>query len=135
MIISESTRRWVEIRFYYFCLDIFDLHHSFLDVDLAIQAIANLGNIKLKELNQSAGKMIGDPYYMPTEDELIITAHMHGKTYKEIAGYIGVDQRTIKRRIEREKKKYNPYPRLSVSEDIAIQEFFETLDVLKNAGV
>lgn len=135
MIISEATRRWVEIRFYYFCLDIFDLHHSFLDVDLAIQAIANLGNTKLKELNKSAGKMMGDPYYIPTEDELLVLANMHGRTYKEMAEYLGVDQRTVKRRLEKEQKKYNPYPRLSVNEDLAIKEFFETLDILKNAGV
>lgn len=135
MILSDHTRRWLEVRFYYFCLDIFHIRKNMLDVVYSIEAVAQIGDVDLKQLKLISGKMLGEPHFLPTQNELILLAHMHKVKTKQIADYVNKSPNHIYKIIQAKMPTYAPYPLLSVHEDEVIKDFLELLDIFRRAGI
>ena len=95
MILNDLTRRWYEVRFYYYCLDVYHIRKDMLDVMGIVEAIAQIGKFNTITIKQLAGKMISDPYYLPLQDELILLCAIRNYTQKEIAELTGRSQQSI----------------------------------------
>lgn len=135
MILSDHTRRWLEVRFYYFCLDIFHIRKDMMDVIYSIEAVSQIGKVDTKAIKLIAGKILGEPYYLPTQDELILLAHLNNIKTKQIADYVNKTQNHIYKVIKAKLPKYAPYPLLDVHEDEIIKEFLDLLQIFRKAGI
>ncbi len=135
MILNDLTRRWYEIKFYYYCLDVYHIRNDMLDVMGIIEAIAQIGKLNTITIKQLAGKMISDPYYLPLKDELILLCAMQNYTQKEIAKLTGRSQQTISYIIRTKKDIYTPYPRFDIDEDNEITKFLDLIEVFKKVGI
>ena len=135
MILNDHTRRWYEVKFYYFCLDVYHIRKDMLDVMGIIEAIAQIGKFNTITIKQLAGKMISDPYYLPLQDELILLCAIQNYTHKEIAKLTGKSPSTIARIIGKKASIYTPYPRLDIDEDNELGKFLDLVDIFKKAGI
>ena len=135
MILSDTERRWQEVRFYYFILDLYHIRNNFLDAIAAISAVRQICDIDAKRVQEIAGTMTGDPYYLPTENELIILANINGVKQSKIAEYVNKSQPAVNRIIKTKGQNFVSYPKMSVKDAQEIKSFFEALDLLKKAGL
>ena len=135
MILNDLTRRWYEVKFYYYCLDVYHIRKDMLDVMGIIEAIAQIGKFNTIAIKQLAGKMISDPYYLPLKDELVLLCAIQNYTQKEIAKLTGRSQQSISYIIRTKKDIYTPYPRFDIDEDNEIVKFMDLLDVFKKVGI
>ena len=135
MILNDHIRRWYEVKFYYFCLDIYHIRKNMLDVMGIIEAIAQIGKFNVRIIKQLAGRMISDPYYLPSQDELIILCAITDVPQKDIADYLGKSQPTISKIIKTRRDRYSPYPRLDIDEDSELGKFMDLVDLFKKAGI
>lgn len=135
MILSEYTRRWYEVRFYYFCLDIYRNRKNILDIIYAIEAICQIGDVKVKDVKRLTSGMINDPYYKPNKIELVLLASMHGVKDKDIAEYLKISKQAVNEFKRRHQPDFYPTPRYSIEEDIIFGQFLEQLDTIKKAGI
>lgn len=135
MILNDLTRRWYEVKFYYYCLDVYHIRKDMLDVMGIIEAIAQIGKFNTIKIKQLAGKLISDPYYLPLQDELILLCAIQNYTQKEIAKLTGRSQQTISYIIRTKKDIYTPYPRFDIDEDNEIAKFLDLIEVFKKVGI
>ena len=135
MILNDLTRRWYEVKFYYYCLDVYHIRKDMLDVMGIVEAIAQIGKFNTITIKQLAGKMISDPYYLPLKDELILLCAIQNYTQKEIAKLTGKSQQTISRIIKTKAKIYTPFPRFDIDEDNEIVKFLDLVDIFKKVGI
>jgi len=137
MILSEQIRRWSEIKFYYFCLDLFHINKDMIEVVLMIEAIAHIGHLNYKLLKNIAGKMLGDPYYLPIKDEVISLANAYGLSTAEICRQFGFNRKTVTNIIKSPQRNttQHPIPLLNITEDQELYKFCEILPKIQKAGV
>ena len=135
MILNDHTRRWYEVRFYYYCLDIYHIRKDMLDVMGIIEAIAQIGKFNVRMIKQVAGKMISDPYYLPTQDELIILCAIKEVPHRDIAAYLGKSQQAISQIVTTKRDRYSPFARFGIDEDNELAKFMDLLDLFKKAGI
>ena len=135
MILNDHTRRWYEVRFYYFCLDVYHIRKDMLDGMGIIAAIAQIGKCNVGIIKQLAGKMVSDPYYLPTQDELIVLCAIKDVPQKDIADYLGKSKQAISKIIRTRRDAYSPYPRLDINEDSELGKFMDLVDLFKKAGI
>lgn len=137
MILSEQQRRWSEIKYYYFCLDIYRINNDMIEVILIIEAIAHIGHLNYKLLKSITGKMLGDPYYLPIKDEVISLADLFGLKVADISKELNLSRNTIKTILNNPKRNisHNPTPLLTINEDQEIYKFCKLIPVLQKAGI
>lgn len=137
MIISEQLRRWSEIKFYYFCLDIYHINKDMIEVVLMVEAIAHIGHLDYKLLKRLAGLMLGDPYYLPVKDEVISLANAYKLSNSEICKQFGFTRKTVANIIKSPNRNTitHSIPLLTVSEDQELNKFCEILTQIQQAGV
>lgn len=135
MILSEQTRRWAEIQFYYFCLDIYHLRHNMVDVILLIEVICQIAQLNFKSLKTIAAKMLGDPSYMPSRDEVIVLANLHGLKASEITRTTGISKSKVLYTINDKKDAYIPFPQFSIPEDQELYNFNKHFSEIKKASI
>ena len=135
MILTDFKRRWAEIRFYYFCYDIYKIKNNLVDVIYVIEAISQIGNFKISKIKTVAGKMLSDPYYMPLENEMIMAAHKNDYPMANIATYLNKTRQYIYKVVNRDKDKFAFIPKCDIDEDEQIVKFLGLLDTLKKAGL
>lgn len=135
MILTDFHRRWVEIRFYYFCYDIYKIRKDLLDVVYLVESISQIGTCKTSVLKTVAGKMLSDPYYMPLENEMIMAAYKNDYPMQAIASYLNKTRQAIYKIVNRDKDKFAFIPKCDIDEDEQLVKFLETLDKFKKAGL
>lgn len=137
MILSEHLRRWTEIKYYYFCLEIYHINHDMIEVMLMVEAISHIGHLSYKLLKSITGKMLGDPYYLPIKDEVISLATLFKYSQAEITKTFGFSRQTIRSTLDNPKKntQNNPTPLLDINEDTELYKFCEILAKVQKAGV
>ena len=125
MILSEQQRRWSEIKFYYFCLDIYHINKDMIEVILLIEAVAHIGDLDYKLLKSITGTMLGDPYYLPIKDEVISLAYIYGLKMSDIAKQFNLSRKTVERVIKNPQRNsaHSPTPLLSIREDQELYKF------------
>ena len=136
MILSEQLRRWSEIRFYYFCLDIYHINNDMIEVILMVEAIAHIGHLDYKLLKTITGKMLGDPYYLPIRDEVVSLANAYGLSISEICRQIKINRSTAKTILKSTRNTIqSPTPLLPINEDQEIYKFCNILSLVQKAGI
>ena len=134
MILSEYDRRWVEVRFYQFISETYELRHKSIDILTYADAICEIGSLDKQKIKQIIRTMISDTYYQSTKRELILLAHIKGLTTVQIANYIGITRQGVSKFIKSNLDNYTPLPRCGIDEDCEIIKFLQTLDSLQNIG-
>ena len=136
MILSEHTRRWSEIQFYYFCFDIYQIRNNMIDVILMIEVISQIANLDFKMLKVIAGKMMGDPVYLPHRDEAVSLAYVMGKNKSEIHKIFNVSRSTIDTILSSDRNRvHTPFPQFSLKEDEEMYQFCQKFSEIKKAGI
>ena len=136
MILSEQRRRWAEIRFYYICLDIYHIRHNMIDVILTIEVISQIAETDFKTLKSVAGRMLGDPTYLPHRDEIVSLAFSMGLSKAKISKLFGFARVTIDTILKSERNRIHvPFPQFELKEDEKMNRFCETFDKIKEAGI
>ena len=131
---TNSERRWAEIRLFYFCLDIYRMRHDLLDVAYSIDAISQIGNFKRERLKHISAKLIGDPTNMPTATEFIYIANENGLANSYIAEILGKSRAHVTQVLKKNEKPAF-CPLLSEEDDIEIDKFITLLDKFQKAGI
>lgn len=134
MILSEHTRRWAEIRFYQYCVNVYALRHKTIDIMEYTEAVCNLGDINYKTIKKLIGVMLNDTYYQSTRREVIILAHMHGYSDRRIAEELNMTKQGVNKYIKNNKETYTPLPRCGIDEDTELVKFIEIIDKLEKVG-
>lgn len=106
-----------------------------LDVILSIEAISQIGTMKKDVIKNVSGKMLGDPYYLPHETELILLANLMDYSLKDIANYVKKTRQAVAYVIKTKKDDFAPNPKLSIDEDQEIEKFLKLVDIFKKAGI
>ena len=136
MILSEHTRRWAEIRFYYICLDLYHIRHNMMDVILTIEVVSQIAETDFKLLKVIAGRMMGDPTYLPHRDEIVSLAFAMKMSKTDIHKLFNVARSTIDTILNSERNRIHvPFPMFDIREDDEMYKFCETFDKLKKAGI
>ena len=137
MILSEQQRRWSEIKYYYFCMDLYHINHDMIEVILLIEAVAHLGKLDYKLLKSITAKMLGDPYYLPARDEVISLAYAYGLTQTEISKQFDLPRVSVSRIIKdpRRNAVNAPIPLLDIVEDQEMYRFCQLLPLIQKAGI
>lgn len=135
MILSETQRRWYEIRFFSLCQDLYHIRKSMVDVMYAIDTMAQISDINVKHIKIIAGKLTGDPYYQPTDIEICCLGKANGHSLSEIGKMIKKSRGAVQNTIDTHEKEYAPYPRLPISDDTEIYKFMQIVDTFKKAGI
>lgn len=135
MILSEQTRRWSEIQFYYFCLNLYDIRHNMIDVILMIEVIAQIAQLNYPMLKHIAAQIIGNPNYIPNRDEVIVLANMHGYKPADIVRATKLSKSKVLTTLNSKKDKYIPYPQFDITEDQELYKFNEIFKTIKKAGI
>ena len=137
MILSEQQRRWCEIQFYYFCLDIYNIHKDMIEVVLMVEVIANIGHLDYKMLKRLAGIMLGDPYYLPVKEEIISLAHAYGCKATNICKDLNIARQTVYNVLKNPNRNTITHstPLLRINEDQELQKFCNILPMIQKAGI
>lgn len=137
--LSLRYRRWLEVRFYHWCSELYQIRYDLLDVVLAVEALSQLGEyVNIQRIKNLAGTFLSDPYYKSNQEELIVLAHQEGGlSYQKIADHIGKSKRWMVELQKRLSKDPNLllYPKLEEEDAILIEEFFKKVDLLKTIGL
>ena len=136
MILSEQRRRWSEIRFYYICLDLYHIRHNMIDVILTIEVISQIAETDFKMLKIIAGKMMGDPTYLPHRDEVVSLAYAMKIPKLTISKLFKVSRSTVDTILASERNRIQvPFPQFNLKEDEEMYKFCKTFDEIKKAGI
>ena len=136
MILSEHARRWSEIRFYYFCLDLYKIRKNMIDVILMIEIICQIAELDFKMLKVIAAKMMGDPMYLPHRDEAVSLAHAMGMSKADIHKLFNVSRPTIDVILTSERNRiHTPFPQFDLNEDEQMYQFCQMFAEIKKAGI
>lgn len=136
MILSEQTRRWSEIQFYYFCLEMYQIRNNMIDVILMIEVISQIAELNYKTLKTLAGKIIGDPIYLPHRDEAVSLAYIMGMNKSTISKTFGVTRSTIDTILSSERNRiHTPLPQFSLDEDEEMYKFCQKFKEIKKVGI
>lgn len=134
MILSEHERRWAEIRFYQYCVNVYAIRHKTIDIVEYTETVCNLGDANSKTVKKLIGVMLNDTYYQSTRREIILLAHMHGYSDKRIAEELNMTKQGVNKYIHQNLKSFTPLPRCGIDEDTELVKFIETLDKLETIG-
>lgn len=134
MIINEHQRRWLEIRFYYFCLDIYHIKNDILDVRYVVEAIAAIGNLSQLQLTKLAFNMMNERYFLPVNEEVVMAAYKAGLKTKDIATFSKLTRQRVLQIIKDQENDYYFCPRLEIDEDILLSKFMPIANTIKKAG-
>lgn len=135
MILTNFRRRWAEIRFYYFCYDIYKINKNMLDVVYVVESISQIGEFKVSLIKNIAGKMLSDPYYMPVENEMIMAAYKNDYPMSTLAKYLKKTRQYIYKVIKRDEEKFAFIPKCEINEDEQLVKFLDLLELIKKAGL
>ena len=135
MILSEQRRRWAEIRFYYICLDLYHIRQNMMDVILII-VVSQIAETDFKILKALAGRMMGDPQYLPHRDEIISLAFAMNMKKTTISRLFGFTRSTIDTVLNSERNRIHvPFPQFTVKEDEEMHKFCAIFDKVKQTGI
>lgn len=134
MILSEYDRRWIEVRFYQFCVDTYQMRRKTMDIINYADAICDLGNANKSRIRKIIQTMLNDTYYQSTKRDVILLSHLKGIGNTEIAEHLNMTRQGIRKYINNNMNQYTPIPRCGIDDDHEMLKFLNTLDTLGNIG-
>ena len=107
-----------------------------VDVILTIEVISQIAETDFKMLKTIAGKMMGDPTYLPHRDEVVSLAYAMNISKTDINKLFNVSRTTINTILQSERNRIHvPFPQFNLKEDEEIHKFCQTLKKVKQAGI
>lgn len=130
-----AQRRWAEIEFYYFSLDIYHINYDMMDVASMIETIAMMTKkAKIERLKGLSAKLLTDIGSTPTTLELVFLMYNQGFNTKEIGKATNKSSRQINRYLNNNEPPIFT-PKLNEADDIQLAHFMETVNKVKQAGI
>lgn len=128
--------RWIELQFYYLCIDILNLRGNIADIMDFIDGMSYLGSYSPLIIKQIANEVIHSPYIRPSKDEFILLCRLNKLTIE----YIRKRTKTCNREIYdlwNQHKDDLPYfrPRLQPDQIHNLKQFLEFLHTMKGWGI
>ena len=134
MILSEYDRRWAEIRFYQYCIEMYEYRHQAIDILDYADMVCNLGDINSTTIKTLIRTMLNDTYYQATKREIILLGDIEGLSSVQIGNYLNMSRQGVNKYVRTHKELFSPLPRCSIDDDYEIVKFLNTLDRLKEIG-
>ena len=107
-----------------------------MDVVLIIEVVSQIAETNFKILKTLAGRMMGDPQYLPHRDEVISLAYAMNMKKSNISKIFGFTRTTVDTVINSERNRIHvPFPQFTVKEDEEMHKFCEIFSKLKQAGI
>lgn len=107
-----------------------------IDVILLIEVVCQIAELNYPMLKSIAGKMMGDPIYLPHRDEVVSLAHAMGNGYKNIAKITDLSINTIRTILNTNRNKITtPYPMFEIPEDQEMYKFIQQFSEIKKVGI
>ena len=134
MILSEYDRRWVEIRFYQFCIETYARRHNTMDIINYAETICSMGEADWQAIRSTIQAMMNDTYYQASKRELILIAERKGMSTVQIGKYLNMTRQGISKYINIHKDTFTPLPRCGIDIDHELVKFLQTLDQIHEIG-
>lgn len=131
---NNAERRWIEIKLYYFCLDIYHIRNELYDVSYAIETISQIGIFKIQRLKALSARMLSDITLTPALSEVVHLAYAHGLSLSQIASFVNKKSKnTIAEMLKKEPPNYIPI--FNEKDSIEVAKFIKLLDIFQKAGI
>lgn len=135
MILSEHERRWVEVRFYHFMMDLYRVRNKSVDIVDVVECICVIGRLNLQLIKKVVNMMLSDQYYQPQKREIILLGHLHHIAHRDLGKYLGISRQSVFRYVQANLDTYTPIPRCDIDADIELDKFIKTWDKVRKAGL
>jgi len=136
IIDTLTEARWLEIQFYYICIDVLNLRNDMMDVMDFIDNLRLFGDYDVETLKQTAQIIITSQHHKPRREEFCVMAqifevpirtikrvtNMHNKTYYALKHTEGQNPRMF-------------YPRCTAEQREGIANFLTCFEKLKKVGL
>ena len=132
----EIENRWIEIRFYFLCLDILNKTKRIPDLMDFIDSFAIFGNYNTKNIQELAQKILSDPYMAPGRQEFLILARKHKVSITKYEKILQMSRKTIYPLVNEETK--NPrrfFNRFNIADVEEMKLFLEAYENFKECGL
>jgi len=129
---DNEYKRWIELRFYYFCSDIFKIRHNLMDITYVIEALSNIGTLSTVRLQHLAVKTISDIGLTPKRSEFIKLASKYHYTNKQISVILNISTRQVQYSLNNDPEIITT-AKLKDKDVIEIEKFLNLLDILRKA--
>ena len=107
-----------------------------IDVILMIEVVCQIAELDFTMLKTVAGKIIGDPIYLPHRDEAISLAYAMGMNKSNISKQFNITRSTVMTVLSSERNRiHTPFPQFSLKEDTEMYKFCEAFSKIKETGL
>lgn len=134
MILYDHERRWAEVKFYRFLIDVFSIRQKTIDIIHYIDLVCDLYDISHQVIRKVINIMLSQDYYSLAKKDLIILSREHGLSGAAIGRYVGMTGQGVNKYIKAQGEDYTPAPHFYIEEDREIIKFLEALEKLKKLG-
>ena len=127
----NENKRWQEIRFYYLCLHVYQLRHDLMDLMYAIEAISQMGDVKLQRIKAIAGALISEISNTPHKEEILYLAHQAKLSPKILKSFFGFSYRQMNYQTNSCTDSPHFVPKLNTEDNTQICKFMTIVDQFK----
>lgn len=131
-----TFQRWIEVQFYYICVDITGLNNNPMDLMDLIDNLTILGSYTPELIKTLAQELLCTVTSRPTKEEVCLLSYKYGILVKDIKTRTGIHNRTLYNMISEEEQ--NPrtfYPRFNSAQITQIEKFVNDFNKLKRVGL
>lgn len=127
---QNEEDRWEEIRFYYFCLHMYQIRSNMMDLMYAIETISQIGTFPVQKVKSIAGSIISEIVNTPGKDEILYLASKAKVAPKDIKRFFGYSYRQMNYTANTAEDPHY-YPRSSPQDVKIIKSFMQIVDQFK----
>lgn len=135
MDLTLGKRRWLEIRFYYFCVDLYRIRHDMMDIIYLIDTIPRVEPYDESIVKNLSGKLFRDEHFVPIRNEVLILAILNGMSKQDAAEKFMLSRAQVHNIFNKERHLYSFLPKFTKHEDEQLYLFMEALDKFQKAGI
>jgi hypothetical protein len=131
-----TEQRYIELQFYYICVDILNIRNNLMDVMDIIDAFAIFNTYQPEVLKTIAQEVVTSVRYRPSNEEFILLCHKNRVPIKHIKLRTKLANRTLYNLIEADNK--DPrlfYPRLPPNKIEIITKFVTIFNNMRKVGL
>ena len=133
---SMTHDRWLEVSFYFFCIDIMHEHKDIMNLMGIIEALGPIGHYDVEPLKATAQQILMNFALYPTREELAILMYLHNARVEEIRRITKLGRNKIyDLGAEQQKNPRMFFPRLNPAQLENISKFTEVIQTVRKAGI
>ena len=132
----QTHERWIEIQFYYACIDILAINNEILDLFDLIEAFAALGHQDTETVKLLAQEALSTIRFRPSKEEFIAISWQFDMPAKNIKERLRVHNRTYYDIVNHEKQDPRMfYPRTDTDAVKHMYKFINIFNKLRKVGI